>query len=162
MNSIYDVKFENRAGVEVDLSQYKGKVILVVNTASKCGFTPQFEELEKLYTKYHSKGLMIIGFPSDSFKQEEKTTKKAFEFCKVNYGVTFPIMGMVKVNGKEAAPIYKELKKQKKRKFFLPNRVWWNFEKFLIDQEGNVIKRYSSQKSPMEFEDEIVKLLEQK
>lgn len=157
MNNIYDIKFKNKAQVDITLAPQKGKVILVVNTASKCGLAPQLEGLEKLHKMYENKGLYVVGFPSNSFKQEQKSTKLATEACKLNYGVTFPMMDIISVNGKQAAPIYKYLKNAKKKRGF--KRVFWNFEKFLVDQEGNVVKRYASTVEPSNIEKDIIELL---
>ena len=130
MEKIYDFKALTSKGKEIDFAQFKGKVLMIVNTASKCGFTPQFEGLEKLNQKYKDQGLVIIGFPSGDFANQELADgSKAEEFCQLNYGVTFQIMKKVHVNGNEADPIFKYLKSQTKG--FLGSRIKWNFTKFL-------------------------------
>ena len=159
--NIYDIKVKNRAGVEVNLNKYRGGYLIIVNTASKCGYTPQFEGLEKIYKKYKNKNVGVIGFPCGQFRQEYKTSKKANEFCKMNYGVTFPIMSMIDVNGKNESPIYSELKKQKRNKL-KQKRIVWNFTKFLIDPNGCVIKRYGSSTDPEVIDKDLKKILEEK
>lgn len=141
---------------DVKLSDYKGKVILVVNVASKCGFTGQYEGLQKLYKDYSAKGFVILGFPSNQFNgQEPGTNKEIQQFCKLTYGVDFPVYGKVDVNGQDAIPLYKWLKSQKG----FEGDISWNFNKFLINQSGQVVERYSSIKGPSSIEPEIKKLL---
>ena len=124
------------------METYKGKTILVVNTASKCGLTPQFEGLEKLYRKYKDKGFVILGFPCNQFANQEPGDEKSIaEGCLINYGVTFPMFSKIEVNGENAHPIFKYLKKELKG--FLSSKIKWNFTKFLIDAEGNPVKRFS-------------------
>ncbi|MFK5234654.1 glutathione peroxidase [Lactococcus lactis] len=137
---------------------FKGKVVIVVNTASKCGFTPQFEGLEKLYENYKDQGLEILGFPCNQFvNQDAGENSEINEFCQLNYGVTFPMFQKIKVNGKEAHPLYQFLKKEAKGA--LSGTIKWNFTKFLIDREGNVIERFAPKTEPKEMEEEIQKLL---
>ena len=152
----YSFVVKNAEEQDIKLSDYKGKVILVVNVASKCGFTGQYEGLEKLYKDYSSKGFVILGFPSNQFNgQEPGTNKEIQQFCKLTYGVEFPVFGKVDVNGGAAIPLYKWLKSQKG----FEGDISWNFNKFLINQSGQVIERYSSIKGPSSIEPDIKKLL---
>lgn len=159
--TIYDFSVENSAGETVKLSQYKDKVILIVNTASKCGFTPQFEGLEKLYKQYKDQGLMILGFPCNQFLfQDPGSDSEIVEFCQLNYGVTFPMFSKINVNGRKEATLYKFLKTatpDSKGK-----KIKWNFTKFLIDKKGEPVRRYEPTITPKEIESEIVKLLNSK
>lgn len=140
--SIHKFQVKNAAGKEVSLEDYKGKVLLVVNTASKCGLTPQFEQLEELYKSYREKGLEIIGFPSADFAgQEPNDAEGAEQFCKINYGVTFPIMEKIHVKGDEQHPLYHFLSnKSENGKVNIAPK--WNFQKYLVDKEGNVVDYY--------------------
>ncbi len=148
----------NNKGAEVDFSQYEGKVLLIVNTASKCGFTPQYDGLEALYQKYKDRGLVIIGFPCDQFAhQEPGTDAEIAEFCRINHGVTFPLMSKVNVNGKDAHPIFKYLKGETRG--LLGSSIKWNFTKFLISRDGSRIKRYAPTATPESFEKDIAALL---
>jgi glutathione peroxidase len=144
-------------GDKISMDQYKNKVVLVVNTASKCGFTPQYEGLEKLQEKYNSKGLVILGFPCNQFANQEPGGTSEIEACLLNYGVSFQMFDKVKVNGKEAHPVFKFLKKSLPGT--LGGRIKWNFTKFLIDAEGNPVKRFGPSTKPEELEDDIKKLL---
>ena len=158
MEKIYDFKALTSKGKEIDFAQFKGKVLMIVNTASKCGFTPQFEGLEKLNQKYKDQGLVIIGFPSGDFANQELSDgSKAEEFCQLNYGVTFQIMKKVHVNGNETDPIFKYLKSQTKG--FLGSRIKWNFTKFLISKDGETIKRYSPTTAPEKISEDIEAML---
>ena len=158
MASIYDFKALNNKGVEVDFSQYEGKVLMIVNTASKCGFTPQYDGLEALYEKYKDQGLVIIGFPCDQFAhQEPGTNEEIAEFCRLNHGVTFPLMAKIEVNGENAHPIYKYLKSETKG--LLSSNIKWNFTKFLISRDGKSIKRYAPTTTPEQMEKDIQALL---
>ena len=158
MAKIYDFKALNNKGAEVDFSQYEGKVLLIVNTASKCGFTPQYDGLEALYQKYKDRGLVIIGFPCDQFAhQEPGTDAEIAEFCRINHGVTFPLMSKVNVNGKDAHPIFKYLKGETRG--LLGSSIKWNFTKFLISRDGSRIRRYAPTATPESFEKDIVALL---
>jgi glutathione peroxidase len=157
--NIYDFKFDDAFGFERDLSEYKGKVLLIVNTASKCGFTPQYEGLEKLNKAYSEKGLQIVGFPCNQFgNQEPGTNEEIQKFCEVNYGVSFPIFAKIDVNGKNTHPLY-ELLKSKAHGLIGSKAIKWNFTKFLIDREGNIIKRFASAKEPEKLTADIEKLL---
>jgi glutathione peroxidase len=145
-------------GKEINMSAYKGKVVLVVNTASKCGLTPQYEGLENLYEKFKDKGLVILGFPCNQFaNQEPGTAKDISEGCLINYGVTFPMFAKIDVNGPNAHPIYKYLKKALPG--FPGNEIKWNFGKFLLDKEGNPVKRFSPLLKPEKLVAHIEKLL---
>jgi len=156
--SFYDYKATKMNGKEISLEEYKGKVVLVVNTASKCGFTYQFGGLEELNQKYRDKGLAILGFPCDQFAHQDPGTNEEIEgFCKLNFGVTFDMFQKIKVNGKEAHPLYDYLKEQAKGQ--KGKKITWNFTKFLIDREGNVLRRYAPQVKPEELEEDIIKLL---
>jgi glutathione peroxidase len=146
--SIYDFKVPGLTGGEIDFSSFKGKKILIVNTASKCGNTPQYDGLEKLYEKYKNK-LVIVGFPANNFGgQEPGTNGEIAEFCKKNYGVSFPMAEKISVKGNDTAPIYMYLKKAAAAKG-LEDPVTWNFGKFLLDEKGNLIATFSPQTQPM-------------
>lgn len=155
--NIYDILVKTEKGEQYELDRYKGQVMMIVNTASKCGFTNQFTELEELYDKYKEEGFVVLGFPSDQFKQELSSGEEAAEFCRLDYGVTFPMHEMVKVNGSQAHPLFKHLSSEAKG--LLGQSVKWNFTKFLVDRDGNVIKRYAPQDSPTKAENDIAKLL---
>ncbi len=153
-------KFEAKLlnGKSVNLSDYEGKVILIVNTASKCGFAKQFKGLQDLYRDYKSEGFVVLGFPSDQFKnQEHKDANAIQEACQVNYGVEFPMFDKILVNGPQAHPLFKWLKARKGSIF--GSKIKWNFTKFLIDRDGNVVKRYSPMKKPDNMRVKIAKLL---
>lgn len=159
MSTIYDFKANKLTGEEVGLDQYKGKTIVVVNTASKCGLTPQYEGLEKMYKKYKDKGLVILGFPCNQFASQEKgSSEEIQEFCQVNYGVSFPMFEKVDVNGKNAHPVFKYLKSELKGGIF-GSRVKWNFTKFVIDKDGKPFKRYAPTTTPEKMEADIAKIL---
>lgn len=146
-------------GKEIAMDSYKGKTVLVVNTASKCGLTPQFEGLEKLYKDYKDKGLVILGFPCNQFANQEPGDEKSIaEGCLLNYGVTFPMFAKIEVNGDNAHPIYKYLKKELGGT--LGSKIKWNFTKFLIDAEGNPVKRFAPTTKPEKLEGKIVELLQ--
>ncbi|EGS21077.1 glutathione peroxidase-like protein [Thermochaetoides thermophila DSM 1495] len=164
MSSFYDFKPLDKTGKEVDLSKYKGKFVLVVNTASKCGFTPQYAGLEKLYKSIrekHGDKFEILGFPCNQFGwQEPGTNDEIQQFCQLNYGVTFPIMAKIDVNGPNAIPLYQWLKSQKPRFGGYVERVLWNFEKFLIGKDGSVKGRWLSATKPESLEQTILEELE--
>lgn len=156
--TIYDFIVKGNTGLDVDLAQYRGKVLLIVNTASKCGFTPQYKGLEYLYQKYKDQGLVVLGFPCNQFaNQEPATDGEIASFCELNFGVTFPLMKKVDVNGKEASPVYQFLKN--KARGFLFSRIKWNFTKFLIDRDGQTIKRFSPIAKPESLEADILKMI---
>ena len=144
-------------GEEISMEQYKNKVVLIINTASKCGFTPQYEGLERLHEKFKSQGLVILGFPCNQFANQEPGGKSEIESCLLNYGVSFRIFDKVKVNGKETHPLFKYLKKALPGT--LGGRIKWNFTKFLIDRKGNPVKRFGPSTKPEEMEETIKKLL---
>ena len=153
----YEFKYPLANRQSYDFSQLQDKVVLIVNTASNCGFTYQFEGLEALYQEYKDKGLVILGFPCDQFAhQEPNSAVEAEKICKINYGVTFPIFDKVLVNGKDTTELYKFLKKQHGG---LVKRIPWNFTKFLINKEGKVIQRFSPQTKPEELTSEIKRAL---
>ncbi len=156
--SFYDFSAIKMNGEDIKMDKYKGKVVIVVNTASKCGLTPQFKELEELYKKYNNKGLEIIGFPCNQFaKQDPAGNEEIHSFCQLNYGVTFDMFQKIDVNGDNTHPLYQFLKKEGKGT--LGNNIKWNFTKFLLDKEGNVIHRYAPTAKPVGMENEIKELL---
>ena len=157
MASIYDFTVKDAKGDDVDLAQFKGKVLLVVNTATGCGFTPQYEGLEKLYETYHDQGLEILDFPCNQFgHQAPGTAEEITEFCTLTYHTQFPQMAKIDVNGPDESLVYAWLKDQKGG---LGKKIKWNFTKFLLDREGNVVERYAPQTKPEDIEPEIQKLL---
>lgn len=156
--SVYDYQVETIEGSEKELKEYQGKVLIIVNTASKCGFTPQYEGLQKLYEKYHDKGLEILGFPSNQFmNQEPGTNEDINQFCKLNYGVSFPLFGKVNVRGKEAHPLFQYLTSEAKGA--LIPQIKWNFTKFLIGKDGRVIDRFAPKTPPEKMEEAILEAL---
>ena len=155
--SVHDFKVKGLDGSTIDLSQYKGKKILIVNTASKCGFTPQYADLEKLYEKYKDK-LVIIGFPANNFGQQEPgTSGEIKEFCTKNYGVTFPMADKVDVIGDNTAPLFKYLTDEAKKLGVTDPVIKWNFTKFLVDEKGVLVAVFPSKVKPMD--DQITKYL---
>lgn len=180
MEKIYDFKAFTSRGKELDFSEFKGKVLLIVNTASKCGFTPQFAGLEELNQKYKDKGLVIIGFPCNQFKEQDPGNDSQIEeFCQLNYGVTFQIMRKTDVNGAAAEPIFEYLKAQAPAEEYnglkakaaktlfkaisksveKDSDIKWNFTKFLISKDGDTIKRYAPTTEPKDFEKDIEAML---
>jgi glutathione peroxidase len=159
MSSIYDFSAKTIDGSTTQLDAYKGKVLLVVNVASKCGFTPQYKGLEALYKKYKGQGLEILGFPCDQFGHQEPGDEQEIkDFCSLTYDVSFPMFAKIKVNGDEAHPLYKYLKSEEKG-FLGSEFIKWNFTKFLIDKSGKVIKRYGSTDTPEKIDKDIAPLL---
>jgi len=157
--SIYDFNVKNIDGKSISMSEYKGKVLLIVNVASKCGFTPQYEGLEKLYDEHKNDSFMVLGFPSNQFMSQEPGSNKEIKFfCQKTYEVEFDMFAKVDVNGDNTEPLYKFLKKEKGG-FLWMDSIKWNFTKFLVDKEGNVIKRYGSSTKPAEINEDIKKLL---
>jgi glutathione peroxidase len=157
--SVFDFSATTGSGNQRPLSEYEGKVLLVVNTASKCGFTPQFEGLEELYNKYHDQGLEILGFPCNQFgKQDPGSNDEIQEFCQLNYGVSFPMFGKIEVNGSATDPLYQHLKKEAPGALGT-RAIKWNFTKFLIGRDGQVIKRFAPATTPAQIEEEIRELL---
>lgn len=155
---IYDFTVKDIQGNDLSLEKFKGKVMLIVNTASNCGFTKQYDGLQKLYEKYKDQGFVILGFPCNQFgKQEPGDEKEIANFCTDTFNVTFPMMSKIEVNGENAHPLYKFLKKEKGG--VLGDEIKWNFTKFLVDKEGNLVDRFAPQKTPEEIEDDIKELL---
>ena len=180
MAKIYDFKTRSNKGAEVDFAQFEGKVLMIVNTASKCGFTPQYDALEALYQKYKDQGLVIVGFPCDQFAgQEPGSNEEIAEFCRIKHGVTFPLMAKTDVNGANAEPIFEYLKSQapteeynglkaKATRAMLKgisksvekdSDILWNFTKFLVNRDGTVIKRYAPVTKPEDIEKDIREML---
>ncbi len=180
MATIYDYKTLNNKGAEVDLAQYKGKVLMIVNTASKCGFTPQYDGLEELYQKYKDQGLVIIGFPCDQFAgQEPGSNDEIAEFCRLNHGVTFPLMAKTDVNGANAEPVFEFLKAQAPTEEYKgfkakaahtmlkgisksvekSSDILWNFTKFLVGRDGTTVKRYAPTTTPKDIEKDLESML---
>ena len=159
MTTIADFTVTTNRGEEVDLDSKLGKVLLVVNTASKCGFTPQYDGLEKLYQDFGDQGFEVLGFPCNQFGgQEPGNADEIEEFCKVNFGLTFPLMAKVDVNGPDASPLFDWMKKEAPG-LMGSKSIKWNFTKFLIDREGNVVKRYAPTDSPASIAKDIEALL---
>jgi len=158
--SFYDFSVTSIKGETIDLDKFMGKVILVVNTASKCGYTPQYEGLEELFQKYKDDGFVVLGFPCNQFgNQESGDEDEIQEFCQVNYGVSFPMFAKIDVNGSKTHPLFVYLKKQLGG--FLGSRIKWNFTKFLIDRNGKPFKRYAPIVAPDKLEPEIKQLLQE-
>jgi glutathione peroxidase len=158
MSSVYDFTANTIDGQPLKLDAYQGKTLLIVNVASKCGFTPQYKGLEALYEKYKDKGLVVLGFPCDQFgHQEPGDEKEIMQFCSLTYDVKFPMFAKIKVNGDDAHPLYKYLKSQEKG--FLTSAIKWNFTKFLVDKTGTVLKRYGSMDTPDSIEKDLAPLL---
>ncbi|MEC7952099.1 MAG: glutathione peroxidase [Pseudomonadota bacterium] len=159
MTTIADFTVVNYKGEHIDLKQKLGKIILVVNTASKCGFTPQYEGLEELFQQYREQGFEVLAFPCNQFGgQEPGNASEIAEFCKVNFGLTFPLMEKVDVNGDDASPLFDWMKAEKPG-LMGSKAIKWNFTKFLIDREGNVVKRYAPTDAPKSIAKDIEKLL---
>jgi glutathione peroxidase len=157
--SIYDLSVKDEMGDMISLSQYKGKVLLIVNTASKCGFTPQFEGLQALYEKFGNDKFEILGFPCNQFaNQDPGDINEIKSFCSLNYGVTFPMFDKIDVNGPEADPLYVFLKDA--RSSLLGKGIKWNFTKFLLDAQGNVVERFAPNVEPIKLESKIKKLID--
>jgi glutathione peroxidase len=158
MPSVFDFSAKLNDGKEKSLADYKGRVLLIVNTASKCGFTPQYKGLEELYTKYRKQGLEILGFPCDQFgHQEPGTDEEILSFCEVNYGVSFPLFSKINVNGVHRHPLYKHLTAEAGG--LLGSSIKWNFTKFLVSREGKVLERFAPVTAPEQISDEIAKAL---
>jgi glutathione peroxidase len=158
VTNLFELRAVRIDGRDEPLSTYAGKVVLVVNTASRCGFTPQYAGLQELYDEYADRGLVILGFPCDQFgHQEPGTEAEITEFCQVNYGVTFPMFAKVDVNGKGTHPVFRFLKSSKGG--LLGDKIKWNFTKFLVDREGNVVERYATTTKPAKLAADIEKLL---
>jgi glutathione peroxidase len=157
--SIYDIPVEPLGGGHTDLSQHRGKVMLVVNTASKCGFTPQYGELEALWKEYRDKGLVVLGFPCNQFLQQEPgTAKEIGEFCQARFGVTFPLFAKIDVNGEHEHPLYSELKRDAPGLLGI-RAIKWNFTKFLVGRDGRVLRRFAPITKPAALRGAIEKAL---
>jgi glutathione peroxidase len=158
MLSIYDFIVEKTNGEQQSLNEFKGKPMLIVNTASKCGFTPQFKELQELYEKYREHGFTVLGFPCSQFNNQEfAEISETLAYCQLNYNVQFPMFAKVDVKGENASPLFKFLISEKKG--LLTETIKWNFTKFLIDKNGSVVARYAPQTSPFKVENDIKTLL---
>ncbi len=157
--SIYDINVKTIDGQEISMSKYKGKVLLIVNVASRCGFTGQYEGLENLFEKYKNNDFMILGFPSNQFaNQEPESNERIKDFCTINFGVSFDMFAKIDVNGENESPLYTFLKSNQKGILGTEN-IKWNFTKFLVDKDGTVVDRYGSASSPESIENDIKKLL---
>jgi len=158
MPNVFDFSAKLNNGEEKSLADYRGKVLLIVNTASKCGFTPQYKGLEELYKKYEGKGFKILGFPCDQFgHQEPGTADEIRSFCELNFGVTFPLFARINVNGADQHPLYKHLKSEAGG--LIGDSIKWNFTKFLVSREGKVLSRYAPTTTPEKIADDIVNAL---
>jgi glutathione peroxidase len=159
MASIYDFSAKSLQGKTVALSEYKGKTLLIVNTASKCGFTPQYEGLEKLYEKMSARGLTVLGFPCNQFgRQEPGSAEEIGAFCQMNYGVSFPMFDKIEVNGPNAHPLFGFLKSAQPGVLGTRN-IKWNFTKFLVDKSGKVVDRFAPMTKPEDIEKSIEKVI---
>lgn len=159
MSNLYSIPLKTQDGREATLEEYRGKVLLAVNTASKCGFTPQYKGLEALYHKYRDQGLVVLGFPCNQFgKQEPGSDDEIQEFCELNFGVSFPLFAKLDVNGPDAHPLFTELKQQAPG-LLGTEGIKWNFTKFLIDRDGQVVKRFAPKDKPEDLAAEIESLL---
>ncbi|MBV9063125.1 MAG: glutathione peroxidase [Alphaproteobacteria bacterium] len=158
MNSVYDFTAKTLAGKDINLSEYQGQVLLIVNTASKCGFTPQYAGLEALHRALHPRGFSVLGFPCNQFGgQEPGSAGEIGAFCERNYGISFPLFEKIDVNGPNAHPLYKYLTREKPGLF--GGRIKWNFTKFLVNREGHVAARYAPTAKPQDLEQHIAALL---
>ena len=159
MNTLYDITADSLSGAPVKLDQYKGQVLLIVNTASKCGFTPQYQGLEAIYQQFKDQGAVVLGFPCNQFgAQEPGQADEIGAFCQKNYGVTFPLFAKIDVNGNNAHPLFTKLKKDAPG-ILGTEAIKWNFTKFLIRKDGSVYKRYAPATKPEELAADIAKLL---
>lgn len=159
MSTVYDFSAKDIGGADIDLARYQGKVLLIVNTASKCGFTPQYKGLQQLYQQFRDQGLEILGFPCNQFGHQEPGDEGAIsEFCELNFGVEFPLFSKVDVNGDDAHPLYQHLK-QTAPGLLGSKGIKWNFTKFLVDRSGQVVKRYAPTDKPQDIAADIEKLL---
>ncbi len=159
MTTIADFSATAIDGTEQDLAAYEGKAVLVVNSASKCGFTPQYEGLETLYARYRDDGLVVLGFPCDQFRNQEPGDEAEIaEFCQMNYGVSFPLFAKVDVNGEHAHPLYRWLRAEKGG--VLGDKIKWNFTKFLVGRDGKPVKRYGSTTKPEKLATDVEKALQ--
>lgn len=180
--TLFDIQVERTNGDKVSLSNFRGKVLLIVNTASKCKFTPQFDDLQKLYNQYREHGFEILGFPCNQFgEQEPGSNEEAASFCQINYGVTFPMFSKIDVNGNQASPLFEYLKKEapfqgfdenniqskllkmmiteKNPEWLVGDSIKWNFTKFLVNREGQVLQRYEPSVEPSDFTNDIAECI---
>ena len=158
ITNVYDITAIKANGEEVSLNTYKGQPMIIVNTASKCGFTSQFQELQEVFEEYKDQGLVILGFPCGQFNEQEfDDVNETMEFCQVNYGVTFPMFQKIDVKGPNAHPLFEFLVSEKKG--FIFEDIKWNFTKFLVDPDGQVVKRYAPQTSPKKIEDDLLQYI---
>ncbi len=156
--NIYDLEVKDKDGKVVSMETYRGKVLLIVNTATGCGFTPQYEGLQSLYNKYQDKGLEILDFPCNQFgNQAPGNEQEIMTFCQLNYNTTFPLFAKIEVNGDNADPLFTYLKSQQKG--MMGSNIKWNFTKFLVDKEGNVVDRFAPTVTPDKLESQIIELL---
>lgn len=157
--SVYQFTVKDITGTEVSLQEFAGQVLLIVNTASRCGFTPQYKELQQLYERYRNKGFSVLGFPCNQFgNQEPGTEKEISQFCSMNYGVTFPMFAKIDVNGANAHPLFTYLKEHAPG-VLGTKAIKWNFTKFLVDRKGHVVERFASNVSPLSLQDKIETIL---
>lgn len=159
MPNVHQYKVKDNQGNDVDLSQYRGKVLLIINTASQCGFTPQYKELEALYQQYKERGLVILAFPCNQFgAQEPGNNADIQQFCELNFGVSFPLMSKIQVNGPDASPLFEHLK-DSARGLMKTRAIKWNFTKFLVNKDGDVVKRYAPRTKPSAIASAVEELL---
>ncbi|NYF26463.1 glutathione peroxidase [Sporosarcina sp. JAI121] len=159
METIYEFTVKKANGINQSLDEYRGKPLIIVNTASKCGFANQFKELQELYEDYKEEGLVVLGFPSDNFNDQEfADIEKTMEFCEINFGVTFPMFAKVDVKGKQIEPLFTYLASQQKG--ILTEGIKWNFTKFLIDRKGNVVERFAPQTSPVKMKKSVKQIVQ--
>jgi len=160
VSALYDFTATALTGAPVPLAQYRGKVLLIVNTASECGFTPQYRQLQELHQQFHDQGFEVLGFPCNQFGRQEPGDADAIgTFCERNYGVTFPLFAKIEVNGKDADPLFKWLKHEAPG-LLGSEGIKWNFTKFLVDREGKVVKRYAPQTTPQSLAGDVEGLLQ--
>ena len=159
MNNIYDIHIKDSSNKEVSMSKFEGKTLLIVNVASKCGLTPQYEGLQSLYAEYKDRNFVVLGFPCNQFGgQEPGTNSEINNFCEINYSVTFPIFSKIKVNGPDSHPLFKLLKNDKPG-IFRTESIKWNFTKFLVNSSGKIIDRFSPRVEPKYIRSEIERIL---
>lgn len=157
--SIYEYEVNKINGEAISLEEYKGKVLIIVNTASKCGFSPQYDDLQSLYVQYKEDGLEVLGFPCNQFLNQEPGDELEIDsYCKLNHGVTFPMFAKVNVNGKDAHPLFSYITENAPG-MMGSKSIKWNFTKFLVDREGNIVNRYAPKTKPLEMEEDLKKLL---
>lgn len=159
MEQLYNFSVSDKDDTKISMDEFKGKVLLIVNTASKCGFTPQYEGLNELHQKYHDRGFSILAFPCNQFgKQEPGSNTEIQEFCSINFDVSFPVMAKIDVNGENEEPLFTHLKSEQPG-IMGSKKIKWNFTKFLVDQNGKVLYRFAPKTTPVEIEEKIKSLL---